>query len=488
MTHEYGKEPSKTQLSTGATHSSQENAASNNQQSSIAPPGETEQPVPEKPPLDVRQWIVGLLPIGVLAGAAVIWSFFGKIPTEVEGRAVLITPRSNVEFQSLGSGQILTIPVKPGDTVKVKQVLTTLDLPELRAILKSKQQKLAQLRQEDVAITAIQDQRTKLKQKTLQTQRQAIPNQSESTQDRLIANQRQRQAYVERIEQLNSINTLIAARLNAYNQVIAEGAIAPLDVNFVQIVQAEQNNRNEITSLKAKIEDLDAETKALQAKLIDLKAQTTDLANQSSQLTLDDLEANTQRRNANTDLEQEIADLRVKIQTESQVLSTRAGRVLDIAVNRGQVVTPGTRLGTIQVSHSDNQIAGLTFFKVGDAERIMPGMRMEITPDIHSRQRFGGIIAKVTSISRATVTPDQIASIVGNDQLAKDLLVNTPVVLIEAKLQPNPKTPSGYEWTQDQGPPQRIPESATASARVTVEERSLVSYIAPILRQLSGIY
>lgn len=486
---DHGKEPLTTELSTGQVP--QKNAAILDSKDSLTnssvAASEPEQ-APHDHPLDIRQSIVALLPIATLAGVAVLWSFFGKIPTEVDGRAVLIAPRSNVEFQAIGSGPVLKIQVKPGDTVKVGQVLATLNTPELKAELESKQQKLAQLRKENVAITAIQSQRTRLKRDTLQTQREAVPDQSESIQAQVIANQRQRQAYEQRIDQLNSINKLIAARLKAYNKLSAEGAIAPLNVNFVQAVQAEQNNRNEITNLQAKIEDIDSTMKALQSQSIDLKAQTTDLANQSSQLTLDDLEANTQRRNAITDLEREIADLHVKIQTESRVVSTREGRVIDIAVNQGQVVTSGTTIGTVEVNASKHQTTGLAFFKVGDADRIMPGMEMEITPDIQSRERFGGIVAEVTSVSPATVTPQQVSSIVGNDQLAKGLLVDTPSVLVEARLRLNPKTPSGYDWTRGQGPSQKIPESATATARVTVEERSLVSYITPVLRQLTGIY
>lgn len=490
MTNEQGKEPLITRLPTEQT--SAQNAATPNGRNSSPDLSVAslrgKQPVLDGRSLSIGQFVVALLPITTLAGVAVLWSFFGKIPIEVDGRAVLIAPRSNVEFQTISSGPILKIQVKPGDTVKVGQVLAILDTPELRADLESKQQKLIQLRNENTAITAIQNQRTRLKQNTLQTQRQAVPDQFESIQAQVTANQRQRQAYVQRIAQLSSINKLIAARLKAYNKLSAEGAIAPLNVNFVQIIQAEQNNQNEITSLKAKIEDIDSTMKALQAKAIDLKAQTIDLANQSSQLSLDDLEANTQRRNDITDLEREIADSRVKIQTESRVVSTREGRVIDIAVNRGQVVTTGTTLGTIQVNPSKNQTAGLAFFKVGDADRIAPGMEMEITPGIQSRQQIGAIIAEVTSVSAATVTPQQISSIVGNDQLAKELLVDTPSVLVEAKLRLNPKTISGYEWTLGQGPPQKIPESATATARVTVEERSLVSYITPLLRQLTGIY
>ena len=477
--------------STGETFSSQQyDPVTADKLSSVELPvvAEKSRFLPEHHPRKVPHFIIGLLPLGILAGTAVIWSFLGKIPIEVEGRAVLIMPRSNVEFQSRAAGQILSIKVRSGETIKAGQVLVTLDLPELKEELDTKQQKLTQLRAENAVITTIQNQRSQLKQESLQTQRQVLPGQRQSIQTRLAANQHQRQAYEQRIAQLNTINKLILARLEAYNRLSAEGAIATLNVTGVQILQAEQNNRNEITNLQAKSGDLDSDAKALQVRLVDLNAQAKNLANQSSQLVLDDLEANTKRQNQIADLEREIANLKVKIRTQSQAISTYAGRVIDIAVNPSQVVTPGTRLGTLQVVGSDTQAAGLTFFKVGDADRIQPGMQVEIAPDIHNRARFGGIVAEVTSVSRATVTSEQVASIVGNEQLAKDLLIDTPTVLVRTKLHLNPHTVSGYEWTWGQGPPQRIPESATATARVIVEKRTLVSYIIPALRQFTGIY
>jgi len=488
MTDEHSKEPQTTRSSTGETFSSQQDAPVRDKLSSVELPVVSEESEFLHHPQKVPHFIVGLLPLAILAGTAVSWSFFGKIPIEVEGRAVLIVPRSNIEFQSRAAGQILSIKVRPGETVKAGQVLATLDLPELKETLDTKQQKLTQMRAENVAITAIQNQGSQLKQESLQTQRQVLPDQQQSIQTRLAANQRQRQAYEERITQLNTINKLILARLEAYNRLSAEGAIATLNVTGVQILQAEQNNRNETTNLQAKIEDLNSDAKASQVKLVDLNAQAKNLANQSSQLVLNDLEANTKRQNQIADLEREIAKLKVKIRTQSQAISTYAGQVMDIAVNPSQVVTPGTRLGTLKAVGSDALVTGLTFFKVGDADRIQPGMQIEITPDIHSRARFGGIVAEVTSVSRATVTSDQVASIVGNEQLAKALLINTPTVLVRAKLHLNSHTVSGYEWTQGQGPPQKIPESATATARVIVEKRTLVSYIIPILRQFTGIY
>ncbi len=464
----------------------------------------------------IFQTMVRLAPLSMLAGLALIWAFWGKIPIEVEGRSVLIIPSSNLELQSRAAGKVFKLNVKPGDAVKAGQLLLILDLPELKEQLLTEQQKLSELQQENLAITTVEDQRTQLRRQTIQRQGEAIPReiaslqrqmtanirQIESNQVQLAANRRQRQAYQQRVQQLNEINILIRDKLQAYKKLSQEGVIAPLSGDLIRAVQAEQENRNTITTLTAQIEDtqandekLQAENKSLtaqnedlQSKIADQNANSEDLKTQNRQLDLENLKDDIVRRNAITDKEREIANLKTKITTEKNIFSPFNGKILDIAVNPSQYIAAGTRLGTLQVKDAQRETVGLIFFKPGDGDRIRVGMAMEITLDIHQRERYGGILATVTSISQETITPPEVARLVGNEQLALALTGNQPVVQISAQLRRDASTISGYQWTDGKGAPQRIPESATGTARMVVEERSLVSYADPVWRWLTGIY
>jgi HlyD family secretion protein len=485
-------------------------------QLSITLPSAEKKAEPEESSQKIPERVIRLVPLGILAGIAVVWAFWGKILIEVEGRSVLTIPSSNIELQSRAAGKVLTVNVQPKDIVHEGQLLLTLDLPELQEMLRTEQQKLAELKGENLTVTEVQNQRTQLKRETLQRQGEAIPReiaslqrqitsnlrQIESNQIQLDANRRQREAYRQRVTQLNTINHLIREKLEAYQKIAKEGVIAPLSGDLIRAVQAEQENRNTITTLTAQIEDtqandakLQADNKSLMAqnsdlnaKIKDQNANSEDLKTQNRQLDLEDTEANITRRNAITDKERDIANLLTKIATERKIFSPYNGRILDIAVNPSQYIAIGARLGTIQVKDRQQETVGVMFFKPGDADRIQVGVEMEITPDIHKRERYGGIVAIVTSISQETITPQEVARLVGNEQLALALTDNQPVVQIFAKLQRDPSTISGYKWTDGKGAPQTIPESATATARVVVEERSLVSYIVPVLRGLTGIY
>ncbi|MGH2416461.1 MAG: biotin/lipoyl-binding protein, partial [Microcystaceae cyanobacterium] len=302
----------------------------------------TAPPTAEKPEFEEQsqkgpEKYIRFLPLAILTGAAVVWAFVGNIAIEVDGRSVLTIPSSNIELQSRAAGKVLTVDVKPKDAVRVGQLLVTLDLPELQEMLRTEQQKLAELKGENITVTTVQNQRTQLKRETLQRQGQAIPReiaslqrqiisnlrQIESNQIQLDANSRQREAYQQRVTQLNTINKLIREKLEAYQKIAKEGVIAPLSGDSIRAVQAEQENRNTITTLTAQIEDtqandeklraenksLTAQNEDLNAKIKDQNANSEDLKTQSRQLDLENTEADISRRNAITDKERDIANL-----------------------------------------------------------------------------------------------------------------------------------------------------------------------------------
>ncbi len=95
-----------------------------------------------------------------------------------------------------------------------------------------------------------------------------------------------------------------------------------------------------------------------------------------------------------------------------------------------------------------------------------------------------------------------MTSVVGNSDLAQALITNPvpysapdpgaaenlPVVQVEVKLERNPNNVTGYEWVRGKEPNHPIPEGAIGEARVTIESRSPVNYLEPLLRWITGIY
>jgi len=133
--------------------------------------------------------ILRLMPVGLLLGGLSYWAIVGKIPTPIQGRAVILIPRSIVNIEPRQGGRVLTLLIQPGDSVKKGQ---------LHAASIDRQQKANQLQ-----IKALQVQ--------------------------LSSNQKQREAYLSHARYLKNFQNSTDQRLAAYDKLIEEGAVAKLD-------------------------------------------------------------------------------------------------------------------------------------------------------------------------------------------------------------------------------------------------------------------
>ncbi|WP_353852206.1 biotin/lipoyl-binding protein, partial [Microcystis sp. LE19-59.1C] len=71
--------------------------------------------------------ILRLMPVGLLLGGLSYWAIVGKIPTPIQGRAVILIPRSIVNIEPRQGGRVLTLLIQPGDSVKKGQLLAPLE-------------------------------------------------------------------------------------------------------------------------------------------------------------------------------------------------------------------------------------------------------------------------------------------------------------------------------------------------------------------------
>ncbi len=157
-----------------------------------------------------------------------------------------------------------------------------------------------------------------------------------------------------------------------------------------------------------------------------------------------------------------------------------AGSLPTTVVGSGVIVQPTT--GTTP------QLRGVLYFEVPAGKRIRPGMRAQVTPEFVERERFGGMLATVETVSDLPVTRDQAAAVVGSRELADHLLVTGPQIQVDVVFQPDRTTASGYRWSSAAGPPLALTAGTTATARVVVETRAPITYLLPFLRSASGVY
>ncbi|WP_019503708.1 NHLP bacteriocin system secretion protein [Pleurocapsa sp. PCC 7319] len=449
-----------------------------------------------------KSWIP-LATLGVLGASALTWSIFGRIPVTIQGAGVLVYPSTVVPVQTKSSGQLIDLKVKNGELVEKGDVIATIDRSDRREELELALAQLAQLKKQNTEAEGVQDRRKNQDLQAIQEQRQTLEQRLQILEDLtptlkdkgVSAIQRQRQNLQQRQQTLEELRPTFKQRLETRQMLFERGAISE-DV-LLEARQQYYDNISGIDEVEAQLKELDVqEADALQQYLSNLnevknvQAQIQELDSKKANLAQQDWENSTNRTKEIQEVERKIAQIQQEINSESQIVSQHSGKILELTVNQGQVVEAGTRLASIDTDNQEGKLVGVTYFPVKDGKKVQPGMEVQVTPQTIKRERFGGIVGTVTKVSSFPITTEAAANVVGNPQIIAGLVPETePVVIqISAKLDLNPRTFSGYEWSSSEGPKLKISSGTTTSARVKVEERAPISFVFPILRSISGIY
>ncbi len=367
------------------------------------------------------------------------------------------------------------------------------------------------------SLASLEQQRLSLQQRL--QDKQALISISKEGELRTI--QEQRRSLQQRLKDFNELEPVLKKRLDTRKQLQIEGAIGgdtvleaenayrdnrnqlssiqaqltELNGKEIEIEKSFRENRSQITEIQAQIRQLDSQRITIEksfrdnsGQISEIQAQIAGLDTRTKSLEQENLQASVTRKNEIAEVERNISQLQQQIQERSQIKSLHSGCILETTSVVGQVVSPGARLGSLRTSTSGKeQVTGIAYFDVKDGKRIKPGMTMQITPDTVKRERYGGIVAIVKSVSPFPVTSTTAATRLGNSELADTLTNKTAKVEIVAELVPEKANTSGYKWSSSSGPDMKLTSGTTTGVRVKVEQQAPITFLLPFLREWSGI-
>lgn len=406
-----------------------------------------------------KDWIM-LLAIALLLACGVAWSLVGEVPAMVVGRGVLARPRRIVAVEAQGAGRLAALNVQPGDTIRKGQVVGRLDQTELRQQIEDNRRLLSELILQDASKTASEEQRIRLQEQQNRLEQKFY--------------EAQRGNLTRSLAGAESVAVLLQKRVQTAEALRKEGLLAEGSAEYAEVHLAFRDNESKISGFKAQLQQLDGQVHALEAQL--------------SAIAQQNLESSTARRNYVAELRSRIAASELQLQKHEAIISGYAGRVTEIYVVAGQVVSPGARLFTLHLDDAASSLVSISYFPVKDGKKIAPGMAIQVTPDTVERSRFGGIAGRVLSVSPLPVTKEGAASTVGNPDVVQGLIGPGAWVEVTSELFADPSVPSGYRWSSSRGPVLKVSPGTTAAAYVTIERRAPVSYVLPALRDASGLY
>ncbi|MCX5968131.1 MAG: NHLP bacteriocin system secretion protein [Cyanobacteria bacterium] len=386
-----------------------------------------------------------------LGGVLVLWALFWPVPTEVEGKGVLVFPENAGILNARSGGQVQDVFVKTGERVSRGQVLMQLYLPVLERQLDQQRGNLRQLQRHNETLDGRDALRLLTEKQSLNT---ALAKYSDD-----------RRRYSE-------LQSTYANKLRNLDWLAQREVVAPLST---EVVSAEQG----LTSTSVNLDDVKINEKNVLTNYQQVKLNIETQA--------------LQRRYQIDDLKRQIQVTEAKIAYDGKVFAERDGTMLDLQVIPGQTVGTGQRLGTIgrpeQPSANDRPLRAVAYFSPADARRLPLGLPVEVVPLWNQRGRFGGIVGKVKQVLTLPATEDDISTTVGNQQLAQELTKNGPVMRSEIELERDSSSVDGYRWTLSGGSGVfPIRDGLTVSTHAYVEWRSPISYVIPGLRSLTGGY
>jgi HlyD family secretion protein len=376
------------------------------------------------------------------------------------------------------------------------------------------------LRQKNLSLLA---QNRSVIEKRLGSDQRLLPNLRQRS---LVTIEQKREALQKRLEQINKmlpeLETQLEARRKLYEEKIVSADVMLSaqreyfdSVSQLSNIESQQreleleqanterqylDSLNQTNELNVRLKDIQVQQVDIQRQyqqslntIDELNTKLQDVTSQLARLTQEELEANINTNNNIEDVRRRIAQLEKEIELKSQIISDYDGKVIELAVVPGQIVSGGSRLGSINAKGTDAKLMSVMYFADKDGKQIKSGMEVQVTPSLVKRERFGGVIGKVQNVTPFPVTLQDMTTIIGNQNLAEGLAEGLASsggrapVQIFAELE-TANTKSGYKWSSSSGPDIQLTSGTTVQVRVKVGEVAPISYVIPILKSITGIY
>jgi multidrug efflux pump subunit AcrA (membrane-fusion protein) len=173
----------------------------------------------------------------------------------------------------------------------------------------------------------------------------------------------------------------------------------------------------------------------------------------------------------------------LKVRTEQgdqDVDAVAGGRVTAVIARVGSVVTAGADVATLEHATDPDEPLIAVLYASGDRGSTIPvGADVDLTVQSVPQERFGVLRGRVQAVGRAPQTQQQIASFLGDAQLAAQFAQEGNPVAVIVRLERSADTESGYRWSSDEGPPYAIGSRTPVSGAVILSDERPVDWLLP---------
>ncbi|MEM6453524.1 MAG: NHLP bacteriocin system secretion protein [Acidobacteriota bacterium] len=381
-------------------------------------------------------WL-SLLAVVALILAALAWGIFGTLSTMAEGPGMLLRQSGVVGLTSTGHGQVEAMLVAVGDHVEKGQVVATVRQELMQREIADLEQKRAELDALRLDLERYIAAQTKLDDASLAQRRQNLE---------------------QRIGTLEREQKLLEESVTARRELLEDGLITQQ-----MLLTSEQQlnlSKDRLASARLELNGLALER---------LKTEQ-------------DLEQRLELKRAEIrEVDLRLSGLRDQLAESIQVVSTHAGRVIELIVNEGDLVGRGSLVLNMEVDAEE--LMAVVFVPASLGKQVEVGMQANISPSNVQREEYGFLLGTVTRVADFPSTTPGLLRLLANDDLVSKLMEEEPPIRVDVALERNPETPTGYAWSSRLGPEQRISSGTVSQGSLIVRQDRPISLVIPLLRK-----
>lgn len=389
-----------------------------------------------------KGWIV-LFGMVALIGAAIMWGILGSVSVTVQGAGILMKSGGILNIQHIAGGMIKEIKVKPGDIVHQGEVVARVSQIEIVNRINESRIRLRELESKHVRTRQYSEEDLGLQKRYLGQQELNILATIQSDKEQL---------------------KFLGEKVKAFEELQIKGGISKQ-----QVVQT----KSQYETLKQKIADNQNRLKEVQLKKLGV-SQSKEMERTTSDSAIDET-----RRSLGL-MEQELV-------LKSDVVSPYTGRVIEVMVNEGTLINPGTPLLSLEPVGRGIKNLEAVVYVPSEGRNLKLGMEVQISPSGVKKEEFGFILGRVTRVSDYPASSQGMMRVLGSESLVRSLTGMGPVIRINVDLVPSSKTTSGFRWSSPAGPPIIIQSGTVCTAKIIERKQKPISLVIPAIRKFLDI-
>lgn len=385
-----------------------------------------------------RDWII-LSSFVFIILVIILWGFFGKVPTYVQGQGILLGKDASI-FDAVapeGATRVISIKVKPGDRILKNDVIAYLDAPDLGKQVIIAQNYLQTIKEKYAALTSTSQEEIK--------QRQIEFDQNQSI---------EKDAIKLHTEELAAVTDLLQRKQNLEKRgIMTREQVMETLTSYYAVQKTLEGIRTQLIQNEENIANFKQDWRE---RLLKLELQIID---------------------AQRDLDK----LQNELALSKVVHSPVEGIVTNIQASIGDSVKTGDPI--ISIASEGKGLDAILFIPAKDGQRVKENMKALVSPEIIEKEKYGSLEGIIESVSSYPISARSMLAILHNKELVDRFMKNNIAIGLRATILSDPSTYSGYKWSSTNGPNQKVSAGMVVTAEVTVEKQAPFSLIIPAFKK-----